>query len=183
MVPKTLALVGLRCSGKSTLGRHLAQALDRQLVDLDDAMLSEANSDAMEGHGEDRYESAGGILSDIGEQAFRDLETRTLERVLSSGRPLVLATGGGIIDRPANRALLREQATTVWLTCDIGTLQERMRQSPLSRPALLGSDPIAEIPELAERRAPLFREVAAFEHDSGTSSVEELTQEILASLT
>jgi shikimate kinase len=178
MAPAKLALVGLRCSGKTTLARLLARELGREQVDLDDALLAEANRE----HGEIRYESAGELLREQGLEAFRELEARTLARVLAAGHALVLATGGGVVERPENRALLREHATCIWLDCAPATLQERMRQSPVLRPPLLGSDPVAEIPDLARRRAPWYREVAHLALDSGSLAPADLVRRIRAAL-
>jgi shikimate kinase len=176
MPPRTIALVGLRCSGKTTLGRVLARELGRELVDLDDALLAEAN----EGLADRRHESAGELLREAGVEAFRELEARTLARMLAVPRPLVLATGGGVVERAENRALLRERATCIWLDCDPAVLQERMRQSPVLRPPLLGSDPVAELPDLARRRAAWYCEVAHLALDSGTLDPPELVRRIQA---
>jgi shikimate kinase len=173
---RTLALVGLRCSGKSTLGRLLARELDGSFVDLDDALLAEANA----GAADLRYESVGELLLEVGQDAFRDLESRTLRSLLASDVPKVLATGGGAVERPANRALLRERAAVIWLRVDTPTLQARMRVHPVLRPPLLGDDPVAEIPDLARLREPHYREVADSVLDCGTDPPQQLLARILA---
>jgi shikimate kinase len=178
MAATRIALVGLRCSGKTTVGRLLAHQLGRELVDLDDALVGEAQR----AFGDMRYESAGEFLREAGVEAFRDLEAHTLALMLAADRPLVLATGGGVVERPENRALLHERTTCVWLTCAPAELQERLRRSQVLRPPVLGTDPVSEVPDLALRRAPWYREVAALELDSGVLTPPELVQQILAGL-
>src|SRR4029450_11439795 len=100
--PRTIALLGLRGAGKTTIGRQLARRLRVPFVELGQ-----------------RIERAAGLpLDEIfalhGEGYYRRLERETLERVLDEG-PLVLATGGGLPTSPDTWALLKRRARTVWL--------------------------------------------------------------------
>jgi len=147
---RTIALVGLRCSGKSSVGRALAERLALPFVDLD----AELARLARERHG-GAERPAGAWLAELGEPAFRDLETAALERVLARPAPCVLATGGGVVERAANRSLLAA-CTCVWLQVPAAELARRMEADPTPRPGLLGPDPTAEIEELERRRAPLY---------------------------
>jgi shikimate kinase len=167
----TLALIGLRCSGKSTVARILAQRLALPLVDLDDEIAR---------NGGLPDESAGEVLARIGIEAYRDLEQRELARVLSTETPIVLATGGGVVERAANRTALRARAANVWLRADIDTLQERLASDPTPRPAVLGTDAVAELPALARRREPLYREVAALAIECDEDPPERIADSILA---
>jgi shikimate kinase len=125
-----VSLVGLRCSGKSSVGRELAELLDRPFVDLD----VELARDFASGHG--AATTAGEILAQHGESVFRDAEERTLERVLARDDAFVVATGGGVVERANNRALLRLHTTCVWLRVPTEELERRMRADKSSRPAL-----------------------------------------------
>jgi shikimate kinase len=151
--PRPIALVGLRASGKTTLGKLLSARLGRSFVDLDaEVELLDA---ALRGTRDVRR--AGEILREEGEPRFRDLEERALERVLSRTEPLVLATGGGVVERARNRLLLRTRARCVWLAVPVEELQRRLQSDPTSRPPLDGCDAVAEVPALLARRAPLYR--------------------------
>ncbi|MCY2958548.1 MAG: shikimate kinase [Planctomycetota bacterium] len=152
-----MALVGLRASGKTTLGKLLAEKLGRAFVDLDEEVSRE--DAALRASAALR--PAGEILATDGEPRFRDLEERALERVLSRTEPLVLATGGGVVERAKNRLLLRTRARCLWLQVPVEELQRRMRADPTVRPALLGTDPIAEVAEIAARREAWFSEIEA----------------------
>lgn len=178
MDPRPIALVGLRASGKTTLGRLLAECLGRAFVDLDDEVSRE--DAALRGSAETR--PAGEILASAGEPRFRDLEERALERVLSRTDALVIATGGGVVERARNRLLLRTRARCVWLVVPVDELQRRMRADPTVRPALMGGDPAAEVPEIAARREGWFWELGALRIDgpvAGTDAASAVV-EILA---
>lgn len=175
--PRPIALVGLRASGKTTLGRLLAEKLGRAFVDLDEEVSRE---DAAQ-RGTSALRAAGEILVAEGEPRFRDLEERALERVLSRTEPLVLATGGGVVERAKNRLLLRTRARCLWLQVPVEELQCRMRADPTARPALLGRDPIAEVPDIAAHRDALFRELTATTID-GTSALPLAIERCLRAL-
>jgi shikimate kinase len=169
---RTIALIGLRASGKSSVGRALASRLGRGFVDLDDEIVRAASP-----HG-----SIGAAFVALGEAAFRDLEARTLERVLAQNEAIVLATGGGVVERAANRMLLEHRALVVWLQVDVPELQRRLRADPTPRPPLLGSDAVKEVPLIAARREPFYGLVAHLEIEAGAGSAAEVAERISTSL-
>ena len=140
-----MALVGYMGSGKTTVGRLLARSLGREFVDLDRAVEREAGRSIPE------------IFAAEGEKGFRDLEHRALRRALgwTDGEGRVVACGGGIVERPENRELLRG-AKTVFLEEDIGTLFGRTRGA--GRP-LRGAGR-QDFEDRYRRRLPLYKEVA-----------------------
>ena len=143
---RPVVLVGMMGAGKSTVGRRVAVKLGRPFADTD------ALIEAREG------QSIAELFATRGEPAFRDLEAAALRELVLGPELLVLATGGGAVVRPANRALLREHATVVWLRASAGVLAHRVRQDG-SRP-LLADDPRAAIDRLLAEREPWYREVA-----------------------
>jgi len=98
--PQSIALVGLSGVGKSSVGRRLAARLGWPLLDTD-ALIAEAAG-----------RTVAQIFADAGEPRFRDLEAAALQRAFSIS-PCVVSTGGGIVLRPENRALLRLYAFVV----------------------------------------------------------------------
>jgi len=172
----TLALLGLRGSGKSTVGRLVAARLEHPFLDLD-ALTVEAGRRAGRREG-----SAGELLAAAGIVAFRAFEAEALRRVLEPGLTVVLATGGGVLERPDNRAWLARAACRVWLRVPVEELQRRLRSDPTLRPPLLGHDPVEEVGALAARRQPLFRSESDLVVEAGDGTPEDVCERVLAAL-
>lgn len=141
---RSIVLVGLMGSGKSTIGRRLAQRLGMRFADADDEI----------------ERAAGMTISDIfarfGEAHFRDGERRVISRLLA-GRPMVLATGGGAFVNEETRTLILQDSLCIWLDADIPTLVERVGRRS-HRPLLKNRDPGEVLRELAAVRNPIYAE-------------------------
>lgn len=173
---ETLALLGLRCSGKSTVGRALAAELGLPFVDLDQELLRAGRYAGW------RVASVGELLERAGQADFRDLEAGALRRVLESSPRLVLATGGGVVERSDNRAWLRRVARCVVLSVPLEILAARLRADPALRPPLLGQDAAAELAELCARREPHFRALAEVVIECGDAPPADIVRRIRAAL-
>lgn len=101
-----IALVGLRGAGKSTVGRKLALALEVPFVELDQRVEELAGL------------SLGSIFELHGAPGFRRFESEALEKVLSEGEHMVLATGGSIVTSPETFARLKATCRTIWLRAE-----------------------------------------------------------------
>lgn len=148
-----IALVGYRGTGKSTVGRILAERLGRPFADADREVES------LDGR------PIRVIFAEEGEPAFRAIEARVLAelatRLGESGG--VLATGGGAILREENRRTLRDFGFVAWLTAEVETLAQRLRVSSRGgddRPALTSAGTLDEIAEVLEARTPLYSQAA-----------------------
>lgn len=139
---RTVALVGLMGAGKSTVGRRLANKLGRPFVDSDDEI----------------EKAAGLSVSDIfalhGEEEFRRVERKVLQRLLD-GPPQVLATGGGAYLNDVTRDLLRKHAITIWLNADLETLWKRVSRRN-HRPLLRRPDAKEVLSNLFDERRPIY---------------------------
>ena len=145
--PQSIALVGLSGVGKSSAGGLLAARLGWPLLDTD-ALIAETVG-----------RTVAQIFADSGEPRFRVLESAALERAFSI-TPCVVSTGGGIVLRPENRALLRARAFVVWLDAPTETLAARLLAHKQARPLIGGGDPAARLEALRAARAGLYAEVA-----------------------
>jgi shikimate kinase len=162
-------LIGLRCSGKTTAGRVLADRLGLPFRDADVELEARAGRTIRD------------IFAADGEAAFRDLEEQTLVELIAAG-PAVIATGGGVVLRESNRARMRVAGKIVWLTADAETLWRRTAADPATshRRPNLGAGGLAEIQELMRQREPLYRSVADFTIDTAGRSPEQIAADILA---
>lgn len=136
---RPIALVGMMGSGKSLVGRRLAQRLDLPFIDSDSEIEATAGITIAE------------IFELAGEDRFRALERTAISAAADAG-PSVLSTGGGSICTPETAQLLCDRTIVVWLQAKPETLLSRIG-SISSRPLLHTDDPLATLRDLAERRA------------------------------
>lgn len=139
---KLIVLVGLMASGKTSLGRLLAQELGIPFVDADHEIEIAAQLSVSE------------IFSKHGEGHFRTGERKVIARLLSEG-PRVLATGGGAYMNEETRQMIAQRGVSIWLSADLDTLMKRVRRRG-NRPLLLTPDPEATMRELIEVRYPVY---------------------------
>ena len=143
-VPLVVALLGLRGAGKTTIGRRLAKRLRVPFVELD--RLVEAAADL----------SLSEIFSLHGEHYYRRLERDVLDTLLRERRPMVLATGGGLVASPEAYALLRRFATTVWLKAQPEDHWNRVVRQGDRRPMADHPQAMADLRALLTAREPLY---------------------------
>ena len=115
-----------------------------------------------------------------GEDRFRDIEQEVIAQ-LCAHAPGVLATGGGVILRMANRDALRAAGAVVYLQSQPEDLMRRLRHDR-KRPLLQVADPTARLRDLFAQRDPLYRETAHYTVETGRPSVSSLVQSILSQL-
>ena len=137
---RSLYLVGMMGSGKTSTGRPLAEQLGYGFVDADAVIEQAAGCTIPE------------IFERDGEAGFRDLENQVLNAI-SQRHSLVVATGGGVVTQPENWGLLHS-GIVIWLDVVPEQLMERLRADSTIRPLLQTEDPEAALNALlAERRA------------------------------
>lgn len=142
-------LIGPRGSGKSTLGRLLAERLDRAFVDTDELLLDRLGLNVRSYVGQHGWE------------AFRTEETAVLQEICA-GQGQVVATGGGVVLAPVNRDCLARSGLVVYLKTTPEILLERLAVNPRPelRPALTGLDPAREMAQICQERDSLYRACA-----------------------
>lgn len=141
-IPRTIVLVGLMGSGKSSIGRRLAERLGLSFVDADAEIEAAAGCSI-----EDFFER-------YGEEEFRRGERRVMKRLLDA--PVhVLSTGGGAFIDEENRETIRQRGISVWLRADITTLLDRVTRRN-DRPLLKKGDPREILERLMSERYPVY---------------------------
>jgi shikimate kinase len=166
--PAKIACVGLPGSGKSTIGRQLARRLELRFIDSDQVIEQRIGCSIRE------------FFEREGEPAFRDLEEEVIGE-LTQAAPYVLATGGGVVLRAANRQHLRDRTQTFYLHSAPEEVFRRLRNDQ-NRPLLQVADPLVRLKELYSVRDPLYRETAKFIIETGRPSVPTLVNTILTQL-
>ena len=139
---RSIVLVGMMGSGKTSAGRRLAERLGMPFVDADHEIEAAHKLTISE------------IFANYGEPYFRDGERRVMARLLAEG-PKVIATGGGAFMNEQTRARIAERGVSVWLNADFDLLMRRVRKRP-TRPLLQNPDPEGTLQRLIEQRYPVY---------------------------
>lgn len=139
---RSIVLIGLMGSGKTSTGRRLAQQLGLDFVDADAEIEAAAGMSITE------------IFAQHGETYFRDGERRVMARLLNEG-PRVLATGGGAFMNEETRARIAASGISIWLKADLDVLWRRVRKRS-HRPLLQSGDPERTLRSLLDQRYPVY---------------------------
>jgi shikimate kinase len=170
LAERNIFLLGMRGSGKTTLGSALAAALGCPCVDTD-ALVVEAAGKAIDA-----------IVADAGWDEFRRLESEALARAAElPGK--VVATGGGIVLAQANRELMQRAGVSFYLAADAALLIGRLLRDPnaAQRPALTPLDLHDEVAAVMADREPLY--MASMDHMlQAHRSPEQLVDDVLVAL-
>ncbi len=159
-----LALIGFMGTGKSVVGRMVADALHFTFLDTDHVIEARAGK------------SISDIFAQEGEPAFRQWERRIVEELTRRDRT-VIATGGGLPTDPANLASLKTHALVVCLWASPESIWERVRAHE-HRPLLNEPDPPAKIRELLAAREPHYRQADVLVNTE-MRSIREVAQHVI----
>ena len=139
---RNIVLIGFMGTGKTVVGRRLANSLGFRFVDVD-TIIEERES-----------KSISEIFLDKGEPYFRNLESQIIDEV--AGKPdSVITTGGGAVNHPRNRESLQKKGWLVCLTATPEIIHERIRKRR-NRPLLLGGEPLKKIQSLMNERSKFY---------------------------
>ena len=165
-----VVFVGPRGSGKTTLGHALGRVLDAPVYDTDRMVEDLAG------------EPLSRLWEREGEEAFREVESRALEALLTLS-PGVVSTGGGIVIRPENRKNLRRLGYVIYLHVPEEQLLSRLSGGSERRPRLRqGVSLEEEVRQVIRERDPLYREVSDHVLSVGGASIAITLEEILSVL-
>lgn len=141
-MPRHIVLVGLPGSGKSTVGRLVADGLPAPLIDIDGLLVREMGMPVSQ------------IFGMVGEARFRQMERDAVDAA-QAGEPGVIVPGGGWAAQPGQLDAAKSRCLSVYLRCLPGTAASRSGQGEV-RPALAGVDPVQRMRTLFEEREPFY---------------------------
>ncbi len=149
MTIKNIIIVGITGVGKTTIGKFLADRLNKQFIDLDKYIEQTCGVDIPT------------IFELEGENGFRDRETFALNQVMTETNDYVLSLGGGCVIRPENRHIItRQKNLVVQLVADLDIIVERLSRSPNKRPLLANQNLKQKIESLFEERREFYKMVS-----------------------
>jgi shikimate kinase len=159
-----LALIGFMGTGKSSVGRLVADQLRFEFLDTDDLIETRAGK------------KIGEIFTQDGEAVFRELECRLVEELGARTRTII-STGGGLPVNPANLNQLKQHSLVVCLWASPEKILERVREQS-HRPLLHDPDPLGKIRTLLAAREPAYKQADVL-LDSEFRSIREVAQQVL----
>ncbi|MCX8026728.1 MAG: shikimate kinase [Thermodesulfovibrionales bacterium] len=140
---KNIVIIGFMGTGKTTVGKMLAQRLGFSFLDIDTEIEKTQNMTIKD------------IFANFGEERFREIETQTI-RMIKDKSHLVIATGGGVVTKSENMNMLKENGIIVCLTASAESIFQRVRHKQ-DRPLLLTENPLETIKELLKKRQDLYK--------------------------
>ncbi len=158
-------LIGLPGSGKTTIGKQLAQLWGLAFVDSDQVIEQRLGC------------SISAYFASHGEAAFRDMEQQVIDEITASHKPLLLSTGGGVVLREANRRHLHSRSTVFYLQAAPEDIARRLRNDT-TRPLLQGQDPGLRLRELQHQRHALYQATAHYTIKTARLSVTQVVRKL-----
>jgi shikimate kinase len=161
-----IVLIGLRGSGKTAVGKILAQKLGREFIEMDELIVRKAGMSIPE------------IVEKFGWEKFREIEEEITSQVARRDN-IVNASGGGVVTREKNIAKLKENGALVWLTASVDTLIRRVGEDSQRPPLVSGRTQQEDMEITLEERKPLYQKAAELVVDTENKRPEEVAEAII----
>lgn len=165
----SIALIGFMGTGKTAVGRRLAEKLGKEFIELDDMIVRKAGKSIPE------------VFRRGGEIRFRELEIE-VTREVAAKKNAVIACGGGIVLNKINIDRLRQECIIVYLTASAGVILRRISGDTSERPLLAVADRQREIKELLKLRRPYYARSAEITVNTSRLSVDTAADKIIGLL-
>ncbi len=158
-------LIGFMGSGKSSVGKVLADKLQRKFIDMDDEIELGENK------------TINDIFTDYGEEHFREIETSYLQKLYTK-KNKVISTGGGVILKEENIDILKKIGTVIYLHTPYEVLLKNL-SGDTQRPLLQRADAEEVIKNLLDKREPIYFNAASMIIQTKGKSINDIADEIL----
>jgi len=165
----SITLVGFMGTGKTAVGKALAERLGKTFIELDPLIEQKAGKTIPE------------IFKGDGEIAFRELEIAVTKEVAGE-KDVVIACGGGVVLNKINIDRLRQEAVIVYLTASPGVILKRTLNDDEERPLLKVAEPTRTIKELLRFRRPFYERAADITVNTSRLDIESVVEQMITSL-
>ena len=165
---RNIVLIGFMGAGKSVVGKSLANAMSRPFFDTD-TMVEETVGATIED-----------MFATVGEEAFREIETRTIQD-LADLKGAVIATGGGALKNPENVEALKRESFVIYLYAKPEILFERIKGDS-GRPIADNMKTFDDMRSVLAEREPLYRKVADFTIDTSDKPINVVEHDIFKTI-
>lgn len=167
MKRSNIALVGFMGTGKTAIGRKLADRLNKKLLEMDELIVKKAGK------------SIPSIFAEEGEIRFRELEMQVCKEV-SMQRDTVIACGGGVVLNKLNIDYLKQTSIVICLKSSPEVIFERtMKDGKEKRPLLNKPNPMQEIKDLFDFREPFYNAATEYQIDTSNLAENEVVERIV----
>jgi len=161
-----IVLIGMRGSGKTTVGKILAKKMGREFIEMDELITRKIGLTIPE------------IVAKYGWDKFRDIEEEITSEV--AGRANIInASGGGVVTRERNIAKLKKSGILVWLTASLDTLLQRLGEDTGRPPLVKGRTRREDMEITLKERKPFYQKAADLTIDTENKTPEEVSEAII----
>ncbi|MCE3267859.1 MAG: shikimate kinase [Burkholderiales bacterium] len=168
---ENIIIVGITGVGKTTIGKLMAEALNKEFIDLDKSIELRCGVDIPT------------IFEIEGEEGFRERETFELKETITKQYNFVLSVGGGCVIKKANRELLRSPRNIIiQFHADIPTLVERLSRSVNKRPLIKDTDVATKVTALYEARKEFYADVSHLVFDTSGMRPTQVVDDVIYQL-
>jgi shikimate kinase len=165
---KNLILIGIVGVGKTTIGKLIAESLDKEFIDLDKQIEYRCGVNIPT------------IFEIEGEEGFRNRETFELQQIVENQQNYILSVGGGCVIRPQNRELMKAaNSFVVQLYADVSVLVDRLSKSANKRPLFNNSDVKTKAQELYQARKQFYDEISHLTVNTSNMKPNEVVKKVI----
>jgi len=162
----SIALIGFMGTGKTAVGKALAEKLGREFIEMDSLIEQEAGKTIPE------------VFQQDGEITFRELEIEVTRQV-SVKKNVVIACGGGVVLNKINIDRLKQECLIVYLTASPGVILKRTLADETERPLLKTPDRVRQIEQLLKFRRPFYERAADLKVVTSSLDIDSVAKQII----